>query len=706
MLASDVDHVTVLSVALSGATVAFKVVVSPSNNSIVILSRTIPLTGTGLTVTSQVAVLSPALAVIVTLPTLIALTTPLLSTVAIVASDVDHVTVLSVALSGETVAVKVILSPSNNSIVVLSRTIPLTGTGLTVTSHVAVLSPALAVIVTLPTLIAFTTPLLSTVAMLASDVDHVTVLSVALLGSTVAVKVIVSPSSSSTEVLSRTIPLTGTGITVTSHVAVLSPALAEIVTLPTLIAFTTPLLSTVAMLASDVDHATVLSVALLGSMVAFKVVVSPSSNSTFVLSRVIPDTRTGLTVTSQVAVLSPALAVIVTLPTLIALTTPLLSTVAMLASDVDHVTVLSVALLGSTVAFKVVISPSSSSTLVLSREIPLTSTGLTVTSQVAVLSPALAVILTLPTLIALTTPLLSTVAMLASDVDHVTVLSAALSGETVAFKVKLSPIIISADVLSRTIPLTGTGLIATSQAAVLSPALAVIVTLPTLIALTTPLLSTVAMLASDVDHVTVLSVALAGFTVAFNVKLSPTIISAEVLSRTIPLTGTGLTVTSQVAVLSPALAVIVTLPTLMALTTPLLSTVAIVASDVDHVTVLSVALLGSTVAFKVIVPPSNNSTEVLSRTIPLTRTGLTVTSQVAVLSPALAVIVTLPTLTAFTTPLLSTVAIVASELDHVRTLSVALLGATSALRARLSPTYMSAVDWFRVTLLTGMITRT
>ena len=267
------------------------------------------------------------------------------------------------------------------------------------------------------------------------------------------------------------------------------------------------------------------------------------------MSRVIPDTRTGLTATSQVAVLSPALAVIVTLPTLIALTTPLLSTVAIVASDVDQVMVLSVALSGETVAFKVVVSPSSNSTFVLSRVIPDTRTGLTVISHVAVLSPALAVIVTLPTLIALTTPLLSTVAIEASDVVHVTVLSIALSGETVAFNVRLSPSNSSVVVLSNVMPDTGT-IILMVQVADFPPAKAVIVTLPAFNALTTPSLSTVAIVASEVDQAITLSVALLGAVSALRVILSPTIMSAVVLLMIMLLTGI-ITRTLHVATISP-----------------------------------------------------------------------------------------------------------------------------------------------------------
>ena len=67
----------------------------------------------------------------------------------------------------------------------------------------------------------------------------------------------------------------------------------------------------------------------------------------------------------------------------------------------------------------------------------LTGVATTVTVQVADLPPAVAVIVAVPIAFAVTTPLL-TVATEASDVLHVTVLLAALSGETVAVRVTVS----------------------------------------------------------------------------------------------------------------------------------------------------------------------------------------------------------------------------------------------------------------------------
>ena len=127
---------------------------------------------------------------------------------------------------------------------------------------------------------------------------------------------------------------------------------------------------------------------------------------------------------------------------------------------------------------------------------------------------------------------------------------------------------------------------------------------PTFLAVTTPLF-TVATVASEVVQVTVLSVASLGLTVAVSVTVSPAFKEAEVLFKVMLVTGVATTVIVQVAVLSPALAVMVAVPTFFAVTTPLF-TVATVASEVIQVTVLSVASLGLIVAVSVTVSPAFN----------------------------------------------------------------------------------------------------
>ena len=159
-----------------------------------------------LTVTVHVAVLPlPVVAVIVAVPLPTAVTLPF-ATVATDWAELVHVTDLSVALLGKTVAVSVSLSPiSKVRAVLLSDTevtSMISGAGsLTVTVQVALfplLVAAVTVAVPLPT--AVTLPS-ATVATDCMELVHVTDLSVALLGKTVAVSVSLSPTSNVKEVL-------------------------------------------------------------------------------------------------------------------------------------------------------------------------------------------------------------------------------------------------------------------------------------------------------------------------------------------------------------------------------------------------------------------------------------------------------------------------------------------------------------------------
>ena len=80
----------------------------------------------------------------------------------------------------------------------------------TVTEHVAVLDPSVVVtvIVAVPAALAVTTPLEDTVATEVLLDDHVTDLSVAFDGNTVAVKVSVSPTVMDNELLFKLTPVT------------------------------------------------------------------------------------------------------------------------------------------------------------------------------------------------------------------------------------------------------------------------------------------------------------------------------------------------------------------------------------------------------------------------------------------------------------------------------------------------------------------
>ena len=135
---------------------------------------------------------STVVTVIVAVPAFLAVTTPEVETVATVVLLDDQVTLLFVALDGDTVAVSVCVWPSVSVRLVWFRLTPVTGTvgALTVTEQVAVLPPSVVVtvMVVVPALFAVTMPDEETVATDVLLEDHVTLLSVALEGVTVAVK--------------------------------------------------------------------------------------------------------------------------------------------------------------------------------------------------------------------------------------------------------------------------------------------------------------------------------------------------------------------------------------------------------------------------------------------------------------------------------------------------------------------------------------
>ena len=139
-------------------------------------------------------------------PAAFAVTLPLLSTVATVSLLLLHVTVLFVASSGFTVAVRVASFPAISSRVVWFSSTLCTGTvagcPLTVTLQLALLPSAVAVMVAVPAALAVTLPLLSTSTISGLSLFQVTVLLVASLGFTVAVSFSVSFTSSVRSVLS------------------------------------------------------------------------------------------------------------------------------------------------------------------------------------------------------------------------------------------------------------------------------------------------------------------------------------------------------------------------------------------------------------------------------------------------------------------------------------------------------------------------
>jgi hypothetical protein len=127
-------QVTLLLVALVGATVAVNVVVEPTFTLAVVGDTATPVTGTFvvLTVIADVAVNPPltVVTVIVALPAATLVTTPAVFTVAMAVLLLDQVTLLLVALVGATVAVNVVVEPTFTLAVVGNTATPVTGTSV------------------------------------------------------------------------------------------------------------------------------------------------------------------------------------------------------------------------------------------------------------------------------------------------------------------------------------------------------------------------------------------------------------------------------------------------------------------------------------------------------------------------------------------------------------------------------------------------
>ena len=167
-----------------------------------------------------------------------------------------------------------------------------------------------------------------------------------------------------------------------------------------------------------------------------------------------------VTVTLHVAVLLPSsvVTVIVAVPSATPLITPSSSTVATASLLLLQLIFLLVAFAGVIVAVNCFVLPVSTVVDVLSSEMPSTATALTVTSQDAVKLPSVvvAVIVAVPAVTPVTLPLLSTVATDVLLLLHVTVLTLASFGATVAESCATSPIAISLVVGLTVTPVTGT----------------------------------------------------------------------------------------------------------------------------------------------------------------------------------------------------------------------------------------------------------
>lgn len=146
-----------------------------------------------LTVIVQVAVFSPAVAVMVAVPSPMAVTIPSCDTVATASSEDVHEA--SPAPSGRTVAVSCMVSPLLVKVAVAGDISTDCTSWVTVTSHVPLFPLTVAVTVAVPLLIPVTVPSDDTVAIASSDEVHVISPAVAFSGDIWAVSYFVSPHS-------------------------------------------------------------------------------------------------------------------------------------------------------------------------------------------------------------------------------------------------------------------------------------------------------------------------------------------------------------------------------------------------------------------------------------------------------------------------------------------------------------------------------
>ncbi len=232
---------------------------------------------------------------------------------------------------------------------------------------------------------------------------------------------------------------------------------------------------------------------------------------------------------------------------------------------------------------------------------------------------------------AVTSPEDETVAISVSDDDHVTVapdITDPPASFTVAVTVSVPPMVPNVTESRESSMVAGTWETVTAAVPVIEPVVAVIVAVPSVTAVTSPADETVAMDAEEVDHVTVtpdMAVPPASFTVALSVTVSPTDVRVFVLGETSTVDTTCPTVTADVPVAAPEVAVIVAVPSATAVTSPADETVATAAADVAHVTVapLIVAPFWSlTVAVSCVVSPKEAKLRLVDESVIDVATGV------------------------------------------------------------------------------------
>jgi hypothetical protein len=535
-----------------------------------------------------------------------------------------HVTLLFVAVAGTTFAVRACVIPIP-IVAVFGETVTPVTDAVTVTEHVSVYPPSavLTVIIALPAETPVTTPDVLTEATAALLLLHVTLLFVAVAGTTFAVRACVVPTPIVAVFGETVTPVTGTyvEVTVTTQTSAYPPSTvtATAAVVPGEMPVTTPDELTVIIDELLLYHETFLFIAFVGIIVAVRASVFPG-----VIVAVFGETTTPVTGIAEVTVTTQTLpyppsavtATIGAIPYEMPVTTPVELTVATDVLLLIHVTFLFVAFVGNTVAVRAIVFPAAIVAELGVTEMPVTGTtvGDTVTTQVSAVplfSPTtVAVIPAVPAETPVTTPVKKadelTVATDELLLLHVTLLIVAFAGDTVTVKVCVFPGD-SATGFGEIVTLViGTDTV-TEAVSEIPPSTAktVIAVDPAEIPVTTPDVLTVATDVLLLYHATLLFVAFEGVIVAVNVNVLPTPTIIGFGEIVIPVTGI-VTVITHVSVNPPStvFAVIVAVPPDTPVITPAVLTEAIAELLLLHVTFLFVAFEGATVAVKVCVLPT------------------------------------------------------------------------------------------------------
>jgi len=305
-----------------------------------------------------------------------------------------------------------------------------TGGGVTVTAAVPDALPLVAVIVAVPAVTPVTTPVAETVATDVGAALHVTVRPVSTLPAaslTVAVSGAVAPTATLTVLGVMVTLAAGTSVTVIVELPVCPSLVAVTIDVPGATAVTTPVDDTVATAGVPELHVIVRPVSTLPAA-SFNVAVSGAVAPTLRLAdagvTVTLATGTGVTVTVAVPDAFPLVAVIVAVPTLAPVTTPVGDTFATEVGAALHVTVRPVSTLPAaslTVAVSGAVAPTTTLTALGVTVTLAAGTGVTVMAAVAFCPPLVALMFAAPAATAVTTPVGDTVATDGLSVLQVTV---------------------------------------------------------------------------------------------------------------------------------------------------------------------------------------------------------------------------------------------------------------------------------------------